>query len=1743
MRAFLHLLALVAFLFTANPAAAQKAFVRDDLASDIVRLEERLRKESQPAGARTPADLRRDAAALLPRNPRGAMALLASAVVAAPRDAQSWLDYARAARAAAGPNVPDSWRLNQAATAASFAAYQRTNVRNEEASALSLLGSIYTSMGSHRLALNAWRASLDLVDDKALRTNYAQLREQQGFRILDYKVDSDAASPRACFEFSEPLARGRVDFAPFVAVSGAANAAITSEDQQICVEGLRHGERYAIVVRQGLPSSVGEDLLRSADYEIYVKDRSPQVRFTGRNYVLPRVGQEGVPIIAVNTNKVALDVMRVGDRSLLPTIRSEEFLAQIGGYRARKIIDETGVKLWSGVLDVQPDLNRDVVTSFPVLEALGKIEPGVYVMVARAGERPLSTLTADNDEGSYDTQATQWFVVSDIGLTSFTGDDGIHAFARSLASAEPVSGVELRLIARNNEVLATRTTDATGHARFEPGLARGAAGLAPSALVAAKADDYVFLDLAQAPFDLTDRGVKGRVAARALDAYVYPERGVYRPGETVHISALLRDGRGVASIGLPLTLIIKRPDGVEYRRANVDDQGLGGRSLSVPILSDARTGTYRVQAFVDPKSPMIGEATFLVEDYTPERLDLTLTPADSMLMQGQETRIATQTRYLYGAPGAGLEVSGEVIVQAAQSLNAPGLAGYVAGLDDEQFDTVRNEIEDTIIADAQGRATLNVSIPEVEAPRPLEAKIIVRAGEPGGRAVERVVTLPIRPKAGLIAIRKNFENLSEGSTAVFEVVAVSPDGARIAARNLRWSLYRVRNDYQWFNSDGRWGFERVKSSRRIADGSVAVNATDGGRFSAPVGWGAHRLEIASDDGSLGASSVRFNVGWSGDATADTPDLLEMTLDRPEYASGATMKARISSRFAGKVNLAIVSDKLHETRIADLKVGDNEIELPVNAEWGAGAYAVAFAHRPLDREARRMPGRAMGVAWFGVDRAGRKLDVSIGGPEKMEPRQALSIPVRVAGLAAGEEAYVTLAAVDVGILSLTRYESPNATSYFFGQRQLSAEIRDLYGLLIDGMQGARGAIRSGGDGGGPNLQGERPTQEPLARYSGIVRVGADGVANITFDIPAFNGAARLMAVAWARGKVGEAARDLIIRDPVVAQATLPRFLALGDRSRFHVQVDNIEGPAGDYIMDLDVRGPVSISADALRRTIKLAAKGRESISIPVVAGGIGRAVIDMRLRGPGLDATQSFAIDVKPGSGEIHRRIVRNLAPGESLRISSEIMADFLPGVGAVSLAASPWAGLDAPALLQSLDRYPYGCTEQTVSRAMPLLYVNKIASQQMLALDDGVEQRIRDSIDRVMTRQDSSGAFGLWSAEEAGNDLWLDAFTTDFLTRAREAGHTVPQRAFDQALDRLRNQVANSGDVDKAKAPEIAYAMYVLARNGRPVMGDLRYLVDAKLSVFETGLARAQLAAALAMLGDKARAQTVFNNAGAQLRAQQRDRFSRGDYGSRLRDGAGLLALAAEAGADASLIQLAGGIVQTERNATTMLSTQEMNWMVLAAAALSRDGQNMSLSLNGQAHAGPLYRTWKAADLDVGATSIVNTSSSPASIVLTTAGHPAQIEPPLAQGYQVERSYFTLDGKPKDPATLRQNDRFVVVLKVTESEAAFARLLLVDRLPAGLEIDNPRLFDGGKTEALAFAKANVEPQHTEYRDDRFVAAFSRSGSERATFNVSYVVRAVTPGRYVHPAAIIEDMYRPQRFGRTGTGEIEVGERR
>lgn len=1711
-----------------STSQAQKAYQRDDLADAAIKLEGELRREAGAVG-KPLATLRREADLLLDkRDFRAALPVLAQIIAVEPALSRNWL---RLSRTVLQLNTGDSREraalLERAATAA-YIAYQRAAHAGEENESLVLLSRTFADRRLWRPALDTLRLALDLREAADDRARYEQMRGDHGFRLLDYTVDSDAASPRACFQFSEELPAKRTDFSPFVAVGGIDKPAITVEEKQLCVEGLRHGDRYAVTLRAGLPSSVREALIRSADFNIYVRDRKPFVRFTGRAYVLPKTGQRGIPVVSVNTRKLKIRILRVGDRNLLGTVLGSDFQRNMERYELNRLAERNGVEVWKGELAVESILNADVVTAFPIDQAVGETKPGVYLMSAMPD--------GPDDSDSYDAVATQWFIVSDLGLSSFSGGDGVHVSVQSLATARPKAGVEVRLIARSNEVLATRASDADGAVRFEPGLARGEGGLAPAMIVAADpAGDYAFLSLRGPSFDLSDRGVAGRAAPAGLDGFVYTERGVYRSGETVHITALLRDARGVAATGIPLTLVVERPDGVEYRRTLVPDQGLGGRALSLPIVGAAPTGRYRVKALVDPKGQPVDQTTFLVEDYVPDRMEFDLAASAGTISRDEPTELTVNGRYLYGAPASALTLEGEVVIRPGKE--RPGFAGYQFGMADEEATPERQPLENLPDTDAEGKARFKLALDKLPATsRPLQAEVTVRMAEPGGRAVERKLALPVTPAAPMIGVKPLFSGraLGEGETATFDVTLVSTEGKMLARRGLRYELVKIEQRYTWYRRDNRWEYEPVKSTRRVADGTVDVAADRPGRIAAPVAWGRYRLEVTSGDASGPVTSVAFDVGFYAEASADTPDVLEIALDKPEYRAGETMTVAVTARTAGRVTLSVVGDRLISTTTAEVQPGQVKLPLTVGQDWGTGAYVVATLRRPLDAEARRMPGRAIGVQWFAVDRKARTLALDMPLPALVRPNSLLRVPFRVGGLAPGEEARIVVAAVDVGILNLTSYKPPAPDEHYFGQRRLSVEVRDLYGQLIDGMAGTRGAIRTGGDGDGA-MSGAPPTQPPLALYSGLVTVAPDGSAEVSFDIPAFAGSVRVMAIAWSKDKVGRASGDVTVRDPVVATTTLPRFLLTGDSGTLRLDLDNVEGAAGDYRLAVTTDGPFTLG-DGASQTLRLAARQRSGLSLPITATGVGVGQVAVRIAGPdNFTLERSYTLVAKPSTQVLTRRTVNPLAKGESLTLSRDLFADLVGGTGSVALSVGPSTALDVAALLQALDRYPFGCSEQIASRAMPLLYVNELASERQLALDIGAGERVRDAIERLLARQGSNGSFGLWGT--GGNDPWLDAYVTDFLTRAREKSFVIPDIAFKLALDRLRNFVGTAPEPDKDGGRELAYALYVLARNGVAPIGDLRYLADTKLAALATPIAKAQIAAALALLGDRARAERVYAAALAAIAPQPRLDYGRSDYGSALRDSAALVTLAAEAGGSPPLIREAVQRVEAARGLTPYTSTQEQAWMVLAARALGRETRG-TVEVNGEARTGSYYRRVRAEALGA-PLKLTNTGDLPLQAVVSVSGAPVTPEPAADRGFKIERLYYTLAGEPADPSTARQNQRFAVVLKITEPKPDFARVIVADYLPAGFEIDNPRLVSSGDTGTLSWIEDALEPVHTEFRDDRFVAAFDRKAGAPSVFTVAYVVRAVSPGRYVLPQAFIEDMYRPDRFGRTATGAIEV----
>jgi uncharacterized protein YfaS (alpha-2-macroglobulin family) len=1711
--------------------AADKAFKRDDLADSAVKLEAQIKSEAGPV-AKPSAALRGDADAAFKRADfRTGLQILGQIAATTPEDSGNWLKLARTIFQIRSSSSSEQTFLLERASTAAYIAYQRAGNASEEADALAVLGRAMSDRKLWRPALDALRLSLDLREVAEVRGQYEKMREQHGFRLLDYTVDSDGASPRACFQFSEDLAK-RVDFAPFLAQAGTDKPALTAEGKQLCVDGLKHGERYNINLRAGLPSTVKETLPKSAEFNIYVRDRKPFVRFTGRAYVLPRTGQRGIPLVSVNTPAVTVNVFRIGDRNLINTVVDSDFQKALSGYQLSELGNERGVKVWSGELATASTLNQDVVTAFPVDQALGDLQAGVYVMTA-APKSPGS-----DDDG---TLATQWFIVSDMGLTAFSGNDGIHVFVNSLASTAAVAKAEVRLVARNNEILATRKTDDAGHVLFEAGLARGEGGLSPALLtVMSDKADYAFLSLKTNAFDLTDRGVSGRAVPAGADAFVYAERGVYRSSETVYLTALLRDGQGNAMAGGPLTLVVERPDGVEFRRAVLPDQGAGGRSLSLPLNSAVPTGTWRVRAFTDPKGSAVGETTFMVEDYVPERIEFDLSTKEKVIKAEAPVELKVAGKFLYGAPASGLQLEGDMLVAPAAS-GRPGYPGYQFGVaDEETASNERTPIDNLPEADAGGVATFPVSLAKPPtSTRPQEAQIFIRMVETGGRAVERKLVLPVAPTSALIGIKPLFgdKSVAEGDKAEFDVVFVGPDGKQLPRSGLRYELLKMESRYQWYRQNSSWEYEPVKSTKRVADGDLTLAADKPARVSLAPEPGRYRLDVKSAEPDGPVTSVQFDVGWYSEGSADTPDLLETSVDKPEYASGDTMVVSVNARTAGKLTINVLGDRLLTTQTIDVKEGTQQVKLAVGKDWGTGAYVLATLRRPLDAAALRMPGRAIGLKWFGIDKKARTLAVTLSPPPLVRPGTALKIPVKLGGLNAGEDAKIVIAAVDVGILNLTNYKPPAPDDYYLGQRRLTAEVRDIYGQLIDGMQGTRGQIRTGGDSAGAELQGSPPTQKPLALYSGIVTVGADGTAEVSFDIPEFAGTARVMAVAWNATKLGRATIDVTVRDPVVLTATLPRFLLSGDKGTMSFDLDNVEGAPGDYSISVKASGPVKVTGNP-SVTVKLAARQRTSMSLALDAGGAGTAKLDVDIKGPnGLTLARHYALDVKAATQVLARRSIRTLARGESLTLTSDMFSDLVPGTGSASLSVSVSTALDAASILKALDRYPHGCSEQITSRAMPLLYVNDLAAENHLAMDMAVDQRIKDAIDRLLARQGSNGSFGLWSA--GGDDAWLDAYVTDFLTRAREKGFAVPDILFRTALDRIRNSVVNADEPEKDGGRDLAYGLYVLAKNGTAPIGDLRYLADTKLNNIATPIAKAQLAAALALVGDRARAERVYAAAVNSLAPKPALEFGRMDYGSSLRDAAALVSLASEGSAPKATLSLAVERVEAARGLTPYTSTQENAWLVLASRALAKEANSLAVTVNGEVAKNAVYRNYRSADVAAKPITITNSGETPVQAVVSVTGAPVTPEPAASNGFKIERNFFTLDGKPADVSKAKQNDRFAVVLKITEAKPEYGHIMVADYLPAGLEIDNPHLVSSGDSGTLDWIEDGEEPEHTEFRDDRFTAAIDRASDDKSVFTVAYIVRAVSPGKYVLPQAYVEDMYNPSRYGRTGTGVVEV----
>ncbi|HEY2344577.1 MAG TPA: alpha-2-macroglobulin [Xanthomonadaceae bacterium] len=1595
----------------------------------------------------------------------------------------------------------------------------------------------------------------------------------KGFELVSVYPDDKAGNQLAIdLEFSRTLV-GTQDFDGIISVTDDKGALVKgswslddSNNKLLHFPYVEAARKYTVRIDAKLAAADGSTLGAQVVRDVDTGPLEPVVGFASQGSVLPARGTRGLPIVSVNVPEVDVEFFRVRDDKLSDFYS----LYQRSGKRDEWQLDSN----WSGrtALHEMADsvyLNRFVLngkqneralTYLPIqnIEQLSK--PGLYFAVMKQSGR------------FRDGYQTAPFFVSDIGLHARMYKDRMFVHTASLQTGEPIAGVQLQVIDAKGGNVVKAATDDSGNALIAYTLD------GKHVLVASHGSDTSMLPFNQPALDLSEFDVAGRKQAW-FDVFTWSGRDLYRPGETVHLSALMRDFDAKVVKPQSLFLVLKQPDGHEFVKAQLDPQALGYYAWTYTIPADAPTGRWQVEFRATPDSKEVVEAfTLRVEEFLPERMKLDLSTAQDVLHPGDSLKLKANAAYLYGAPADGNRFTARLAVAPDQHPfdigdATPGKSDvaradvYKGWFFGDPTIALPKEAKDVVddSFDAKGQFEHDVDLPSEAASAKAPVSVVLSGSvyETGGRTVSRTIKRTLWPADTMVAVRPLFDpkdGASPRGDAAFEIIRVDAGGKRVPATGLKVHLVREIRDYMWFWDDKGWNNDYTARFEDAGSETVDASAATSAKVKFPVDWGGYRLEV-SDPATGLTMKYPFHAGWYWDdenrGIDARPDKVKLALDKTSYRAGDTLKVTVTPPQPGKGLLLVESDHLLATQAIDATPGAT-YQIPVTQDWERhDVYVTALVFRGGDASEKTTPARAVGEAHVPMGRDDRTVPVTLAVPAQMLPERALPVTIKAPKLA-GKQAYVTVSAVDVGILNITRFPVPDPIAYFFAPRRLGIDAYDIYGRVIEAYEGATAKLKFGGDMAlGPMPQARRPTAhvQTVDLFSGPVALDASGSATVPVNVPDFNGTLRVSAVVYSEDRYGKADAQTLVRAPVVAEVSSPRALAPGDESTMTLDLQNFTGASHAFTVSAHADLPLKLDGAARKVTIKDGAK--VTLNFPLsaaAANGVGKysvlAVAD------GYRVERHYEVAVRPAWPSVVRTRTIALDKLAPITLDTNDAVGLMAYSANVRLTVSALPPIPFATALKELSKYPYGCIEQTTSKGYAALLLDADTAHKLGVEGydaDGRKATVQGAFDRISSMQTPSGHFSFWGGDGEAYPQ-ITPYVVDFLLDARDAGFKVPDNVLQKALERLNDDLLAGGErytdydhPDALRFEADAYAAYDLARVNRAPLGTLRAMYDNDRGKAITPLPLVHLGIALDLMGDHERGRKAVAE-GFAMKAERPEYL--GDYGSELRDVSKMITLVhkyrmTKPEYDARVIQLARDVRGTLKGFDpqyrwNFLSTQEQIALgYLGKTLVSEAGAQMSgtLAIGGKGENVAPTSIWSRS-FDVAAlrqgVRFVPQGKPPMYALVDVWGVPGTAPTEKSDDISVQRTFYTTDGKEWKGGELKEGDALIVGLKI-ESKRYAPDALIEDLLPAGVEIENFNLGDSKQWAdvvvdgiKLANREEAAEVKHEEFRDDRYVAAVDlRNGRDAHVF---YLVRAVTPGTYAVPPPMVQDMYRPEIRG-------------
>ncbi|MFQ5602658.1 MAG: MG2 domain-containing protein [bacterium] len=1514
----------------------------------------------------------------------------------------------------------------------------------------------------------------------------------------------------------------------FIRVQPPIKYQITASHRYLELKGdFKMGSTYQVSIRKGLQAVDGSPLERDFSSAVTFRREQipPQIDFVGEGFYLTRSGKLNLGLSTINVNKVNFEVEKIYANNLAYLLNRNDLSQKWASYNLRTL----GRRIHQSDLVVQSVENEEVVTPINVKEYLAGERLGIFKLTARLSEQRWR-------------HASKWVIATDMGLLTKKAGDDLWVWVNSLSMLEPVTGAEITLISQNNQILMSAKTNQDGIAVFE-NYTRYTEDFVPYLITASLGNDFSFLELHRRRIPTSDFDVGGAAYLQhGYEAFMYNERGVYRPGEHAHLAAVVRGENISVPTAFPVKLQVKGPDGkiLTEQKSRLNEAGAAEFDVAVPEF--AMTGGYLARLFIGDKQE-IGRTSFNVEEFIPDRMKVKLSTNRKEYSAGMEMQINVEAVTLFGPPAAGRQVEAELQIEPFV-YSPPDWQSFTFYDLSKSYSTVKINLGARTL-DASGQHTYTHQIlKNLNPPSALRAVIYTTVLEPGGRGVSANKGVLIHPHETYVGMRKTQEGYAKPEEETeFDYVVLNQENQLLAQRSVEISLYRIYWHSILKRVDSRRGYRYVSEKvEELQHKFTTTSEAKINRFSVtPDQYGRYRVLIRDLASGASTSLSFYSSGWGYSPWAMAhPDRIELDLDKEVYSPGEKARIQIRAPFAGKLLLTLEREKIFDSYVLNLKENTAEFEIPVTDMYKPNAYISAHLIRSTETLERDTPARAFGVIPLKVNTEENRLSVKLDVPDEIRPRSQLEIKIKIGGHE-NRQPYVTVAAVDEGICQLTDFQTPDAHQFFFGKKRLSVESYDIYGVVLPEIESTLSSVSG-------DLEARRKTHltpvsvtrvKPVAFWSGLVQCDDDGRGEIRFDIPQFNGSVRLMAVAFAGDKFGHQQKNVFVREPIVLTPTFPRFISSRDEFTVPVSVFNGAGKEAQIEVTLQTEGPVQV-LESQPQQLTIAPNQEKLAYFKIRAGeNTGRVKFRVAARGGGEQTDMEVEVPLRPPVPFV--TVSGNGAVEENKPASFEFPSNWVAGTTDFKLTLSSFPAVNFAHSLQYLLRYPHGCVEQTTSKLFPLLYFNEIArlAEPELFNRNSADYFIDEGIARLESMQLVSGAFSYWPTGNYINN-WSSIYAAHFLVEARKAGYAVSDRVYDRLIDALQNFTRNYHTRDRYSYQTAVYACYVLALAGKPDKSTMLYLKNSLLDKLNH-YSKFQLAGAFALTGDLQTALTMLPKSVISVKTEKRETGR--NFNSPVRSQAIMLDVLAEVDEKHPMVPvLVENLINAAAKRGRWYSTQENAFAFLALGKIMSKQPDAnytgSVDIDGE-----VYSTF---DTDNKILSGKDWAGKNVTVTIKGTGAcyyywrvdgiPAKLTiDEYDNDLMVRRRYLDENGNAIHYNNFQQGEMVIAEISVKALNESLQNVAIVDMLPAGLEIENPRLQSRKGIDWIG--NRAYRPMYMDIRDDRLILYGDFRFGQSVKFY--YGLRAVTQGSFILPPIRAEAMYAPDKASVASSGSITV----